>query len=282
MKVTSTLVLLVTGLSITSVQAQTKAAVKSTKPATTTTKTATPTAKRTSATSATSTTPKSASTPSGTRVVAKPTAKPASTATPTSTAPPAPAPEAPAAPRRLDIPGVAAQQAPSFAKGDIAVNLGIGLGIGYGYSSFGFTGNSSSSPALSLSVEKGMVEGIGPGVISVGGLVGYKSYTYKYSVLNDSYKATWNNIYVAARGAYHYNFTANPKVDTYAGVSVGARIENYSNSYSGSPTNDSYGGMSIEGGIFLGGRYLLTNKIGAFAELGYDMSFLKLGITSKF
>ena len=40
--------------------------------------------------------------------------------------------------------------------------------------------------------------------------------------------------------------------------------------------------MSIEGGIFLGGRYLFTDKIGAFAELGYDMSYLKLGLTGKF
>jgi hypothetical protein len=182
----------------------------------------------------------------------------------------------------LEIPGVAPQQAPSFAKGSTAINLGIGLGIGYGYSSFGFAGNSSSSPAISLSVERGIVEGIGPGVISVGGLVGYKSYTYKYAVLNDSYKASWNNIYIATRGAYHYNFTANPKVDTYAGVSLAVRIESYSNNYSGTAETDSYGGANLEGGIFLGGRYLLTDNIGAFAELGYDMSYLKLGVTSKF
>lgn len=176
---------------------------------------------------------------------------------------------------------MAPQQAPSFAKGTIGVNLGLGLGIGYGYG-YGFGGSTQSSPAISLSVEKGIVEGIGPGVISVGGLIGYKSYSYKWDMLGDDYKATWNNIYIAARGAYHYNFTDNPKVDTYAGVSLAARIMKYSDNYTDSSISDYNSDTSLDAGIFLGGRYLFTDKLGAFAELGYDMSYLKLGLTSKF
>ncbi len=157
--------------------------------------------------------------------------------------------------------------------------MGLGLGIGYGYgNSFNFGGSKKSSPALSLSVEKGVVDGIGPGVISVGGLLGYKSDSYEWS----SYKAKWTNIYVAARGAYHYNFTANPKIDTYAGFSLAARIESYSNDYDDDALKDSYGGVDFEVGVFAGGRYLLTDKIGVFSELGYDMSYMKLGLTAKF
>ncbi|MDF7812977.1 hypothetical protein [Hymenobacter sp. YC55] len=129
-----------------------------------------------------------------------------------------------------------------------------------------------------MSVEKGLVDGIGPGVISVGGLLGYKSYSYEWS----SYKTKWTNIYVAARGAYHYNFTANPKFDTYAGLSLAARIENYSTDYDDDALKDSYGGADLEVGIFAGGRYLLTDKVGVFTELGYDMSYMKLGVTAKF
>lgn len=162
------------------------------------------------------------------------------------------------------------------------MNLGLGLGIGYGYGYSGLGGNTHSSPAISLSVEKGVLEGIGPGVISVGGLIGYKSYSYKWDILGDDYKSTWNNMYIAARGAYHYNFTDNPKVDTYAGVSLAARIMRYSTNYSDNSFGNYANSTSLEGGIFLGGRYLLTDKLGAFAELGYDMSYLKLGLTSKF
>ena len=54
-------------------------------------------------------------------------------------------------------------------------------------------------------MERGIVDNIGPGVISVGGLVGYKSYSWK----SGTYKASWKNFIVAARGAYHYNILNN-------------------------------------------------------------------------
>jgi hypothetical protein len=87
---------------------------------------------------------------------------------------------------------------------------------------------------------------------------------------------------VAARGAYHYNFTANPRIDTYGGVSLATRIESYSDNYKDNTLRGSYGGVNLDVGVFLGGRYLLTDNIGAFAELGYDMSYVKLGLTTKF
>lgn len=87
------------------------------------------------------------------------------------------------------------------------------------------------------------------------------------------------------RGTYHYDLLQNGKVDTYAGVSLGARIENYKDTYDseflGGPYNNSYGGARVEGGIFIGGRYYFTDTIGAFAEAGYDMSYLKLGLSAK-
>lgn len=160
------------------------------------------------------------------------------------------------------------------------VNAGIGLGVGYGY---GFGGALKASPAVSLSLEKGIIEGVGPGVIGVGGLVGYKGYHYDYA--GTDYKAKWNNIIVLVRGTYHYDLLQNNKLDTYAGVSLGVRVERYKNTYSdvlGGNYDSSYGGATAEGGIFLGARYFLTDNLGAFAEAGYDMSYLKLGLTARF
>lgn len=272
MRITLTLLLLTTGLSTALAQTKTttKPATKSTTTSSKTTATKPAAAKSSSTTKPTTT----RTSPSASRPASKPAAQPAP-------APPATtetsSTSASTNPVKLEIPGVEPQKAPSFNKGTVAVNLGLGLGIGYGYG-LNFGGSTKSSPALSLSVEKGIVDGIGPGVISVGGLLGYKSYTYEWS----SYKAKWTNIYVAARGAYHYNFTANPKFDTYAGLSLAARIENYSNDYDDDALKDSYGGANLEVGIFAGGRYLLTDKVGVFTELGYDMSYMKLGVTAKF
>ncbi|GAB3233389.1 hypothetical protein GCM10027346_21360 [Hymenobacter seoulensis] len=166
-----------------------------------------------------------------------------------------------------------------FRQGTTAVNLGLGLGTGYGF------GNSlESSPAVSLSAEKGLVEGIGPGVIGVGGLVGYKSYHYDYAGTSD--KARWTNVIVLARGTYHYDLLEVNKLDTYAGVSLGFRVESFKNPQNDEALkqryNESYGGLRFERGIFLGARYFVTDGIGAFAEAGYDMTYLKFGLTASF
>ena len=128
------------------------------------------------------------------------------------------------------------------------------------------------------------MEGIGPGVIGIGGLLGYKSYHYDYAGTSD--KARWTSIIVLARGTYHYDLLEVSKLDTYAGVSLGFRIESFNNPQDDEALkqryNESYGGVRFERGIFLGARYFVTDGIGAFAEAGYDMTYLKLGLTASF
>ncbi|KAA9325548.1 hypothetical protein F0P96_19650 [Hymenobacter busanensis] len=246
------------------------------------------------------TTPALAQTRTTAKPVAKTTAaKPAATASkstaaakPGTAAKPAPKPvavvETPTAPVESTKPAAqpAAKAAPksssssmeTFTKGSTAVNLGVGVGLGYGY---GF-GTIKATPAMSLSVERGFIDGVGPGTIGIGGLVGYKGYHYDYS---GGYKASWSNILVSARGTYHYNILENPKLDTYAGLSVGVRVESYKNTYfDNTPGYDGYKSSSsyITSGLFIGGRYFFTDNIGAFAELGYDMNYLKLGLSAKF
>jgi hypothetical protein len=149
------------------------------------------------------------------------------------------------------------------------VNLGIGFGL-----SDGLIGtNASSLPALSVSYTRGVAQ-VGPGTISVGGLVGYKSYTWSYG----GDKAVWRHVFVGARGAYHYNFN-NPKLDTYAGVGLGVRRTSYSASQSSGSLAD---GSQVELNGFVGARYFFTNTLGAFSELGYDMSLLKVGVSARF
>ena len=270
MKLLTTTLFVCTALAAGPALAQTKPVAKpAAKPATTTTTTKTTVTK-----------------PAATAVkpTAKPAAKTTTQTTTTRTATPAPQPAKPAAEPAKKSSSKSSGSASSasgselFHKGTTMVNLGVGLGLGYGY---GYFGTVHSTPALSLSFDHGFKEGLGPGTIGLGGLVGYKGYNYKYA--GGTYKSTWNNFLVSVRGTYHYNVLEVPKLDTYAGLSIGVRVQTwkdtfYDNNLTGYASNSTY----VTSGIFVGARYFLTDNIGAFTELGYDMNFLKLGLTAKF
>lgn len=164
-----------------------------------------------------------------------------------------------------------AAQAQQFQKGTTAANAGIGLGTALG-------GLGKARPAISLSVDHGMWEVGGPGVISLGGYIGNTG--YKYTDLG--YTAKWNYTIVGVRGAYHYNgFTHIPELDIYGGVMLGYNIAKYSSDSGDDSLGSSYGsGIGLSG--FVGGRWFFTEQLGVYAELGYGVSVLNVGVTYKF
>lgn len=161
--------------------------------------------------------------------------------------------------------------AQQFQKGTTVVNAGIGLGTALG-------GLGKARPAISLSLDRGVWPVGGPGVISLGGYLGNTG--YKYS--SGGYTAKWNYFIVGARGAYHYNgFSSVPKLDIYGGAMLGYNIVNYSSDGNDVDISNSYGsGIGLSG--FLGGRWFFTERIGAYAELGYGVSVLNAGLAIKF
>ena len=144
-----------------------------------------------------------------------------------------------------------------FQKGTTAINAGIGLGSYY---------SGITIPPLSISLDYGVADNLingNNGSISVGGFAGYTASSHGYG----AYKSTFSYIALGGRGAFHYQFA--PKLDTYAGLLV-------------SNVDTSWVATSgINWTIFLGGRYFFTEKIGAFAELGYGFYNLNLGVTFK-
>jgi hypothetical protein len=162
-------------------------------------------------------------------------------------------------------------QAQQFQIGTTTLNAGIGLGTALG-------GLGKARPAISLSVDHGLWDIGGPGVISLGGYIGNTG--YKYTDLG--YTAKWNYTIVGVRGAYHYNgFTDIPELDIYGGVMLGYNIAKYSSDSGDTLLGNSYGsGLGFTG--FVGGRWFFTNRIGAYAELGYGVSTLNVGVTYKF
>ncbi|HEY1010284.1 MAG TPA: hypothetical protein VGE58_09245 [Daejeonella sp.] len=158
-----------------------------------------------------------------------------------------------------------------FQKGTTAANVGIGLGTALG-------GLGKSRPAISASVDHGLWEIGGPGVISLGGYLGNTG--YKYTDLG--YTAKWNYVVAGVRGAYHYNgFASVPNLDVYGGAMLGYNMVKYSSDGNDNSLSGNYGsGMGFSG--FLGGRWFFNERIGVYTELGYGVSVLNAGVSFIF
>lgn len=153
-----------------------------------------------------------------------------------------------------------------FSKGTTAINAGIGIGSSVSNVSF---------PPLSVSMDYSLVDNLiddANGAISIGGLVGYVG--SKQNFYGSTYSAS--HAILGVRGAFHYQFI--PKLDTYAGLMLSYNL--VSGSWSGPEVIDSsVAGSKVDLGAYLGARYFFTEQIGAFAELGYTIAFLNLGVT---
>ena len=163
-----------------------------------------------------------------------------------------------------------AANAQMFQKGQIDLNLGVSIGSTLSGSGAGY---STSLPPLSASVDYGVTD-----KISVGGFLGYASSKFKYAGFGTDYEYKYTYTVFGVRGAYHFDLTE--KLDTYAGAMLGYNI------VSVTASGDAAVGFAAAAsapalGAFLGARYRFTEKIGAFAELGYGLGYLTLGLNVK-
>jgi len=176
--------------------------------------------------------------------------------------------------------------AQSFTKGTIAINAGIGIGSSISY----YSGSGTSrSPVIAANVEYG-IEKVGPGVLGLGIAIGYQtaSYTYNYNYANYFYKDRWTTTLFGIRGTYHPDFLQSDKYDVYGVVQLsfnhfGYTFESNDPYYNSGLYNYNHSISSyVRPSFLIGGRYYFTKAIGAFAEVGYDIAYLKLGIAFKF
>lgn len=151
-----------------------------------------------------------------------------------------------------------------YSQGASLVNVGVGLGASFG-----------GGLPIGLAYDYGVTKNI-----SIGLQADYISWTY--AGFGGDYK--YRFIPVGVRGAYHFDGIGDPnKIDLYLGLVLGYWVSSFE--APGGKTiagyTDPYAGKVLYGGI-AGGRYMFTPKIGAFAELGYSVSYGKVGITFKF
>ncbi len=168
-------------------------------------------------------------------------------------------------------------QETTITKGTNIASLGIGFG-GTLYSGLAGSGV-SRTPAFSVSYERGIVDHLWDdrSVIGVGGILGYAHASYDYS----GWGWSSNSFVIGARGALHYAFL--DKLDTYTGLMLGYNIASTTWNGAGSELwggSDSFGGF--EWSWFVGARYYFTDQFAAFAELGYGIAILNIGVSMKF
>jgi hypothetical protein len=154
--------------------------------------------------------------------------------------------------------------AQEFNVGTNVVNGGIGFGGSYG----NYT-TSSQSPGFSISYERGIWDVPGPGVVSLGGYVGTKTYKYNYLGGNDK----WSYTIIGVRGAYHYTGLNVDNLDVYGGLMATYNFLSYSGA-------GSYGG-GLSATAFAGGRWYFSKNLAVFAELGYGVAYLTVGASIR-
>ncbi len=166
----------------------------------------------------------------------------------------------------LAITGASAQA----KNGENVITAGLGLGYPGLY-------GTSGMPPIFLALDHGIVSNF-----SVGGIVSYSTSSYDYGT---DYKWSYSYIFVGARGAYHFGpmMKELPKnIDLYAGLTLGYHIVSAKYDGRGEERLASFysAGASYFGfGFFGGARYYFTPKFAATAEVGYDIGYLKIGIS---
>jgi hypothetical protein len=140
------------------------------------------------------------------------------------------------------------------------LNLGLGLATYYG-------GGLPVGASFEVDVKNNF---------SIGGSFDLLHYSYGY------YSGGYNYMFFGARGSYHLGDALgvqDNKFDPYIGATLGFRYtgNSYSDYYYYSGYNN---GLYL--GIHLGARYMLSDHVGLYSEIGYGVSVLKGGLTVKF
>ena len=156
-------------------------------------------------------------------------------------------------------------QSTQTVKGTNYLNAGIGL------RTFGLSG--TGGLPITASFEHGFTD-----KISAGGYVGFVQRKFAHD---------WKYTYfvIGARGSYHFSELLNiqnEKLDVYGGASLYYR--GYKLKYGDDEISELYdtNGGTVGLALHAAARYMFKDNLGAYAELGYGVSPLQLGVTLKF
>jgi hypothetical protein len=116
--------------------------------------------------------------------------------------------------------------------------------------------------------------------ISIGGIVGFYQYEWRYSGITNPWAETWTYVTFGARANWHWNIGVS-WFDLYTGVFVGYTYFSWSsgsNPYTGR-VDQTYRGVDFGGHV--GTHFYLAENIGVVTEWGYPF-VTKAGLALKF
>ncbi len=161
-----------------------------------------------------------------------------------------------------------------FSKGDLDLNLGLGF-FNNLYPNSELT---IGIPPISATIDYALEEGYGPGVIGIGGIIGFSSFKDESTIGNLTFGYKYSALFIGARGTYHLELVDN--LDTYGGLSlyyISMDEKMYGTELTIQEPLKSKMGLSL----IVGGKYYFTDKLAVFGELGYNIAWLTAGVTFR-
>jgi hypothetical protein len=114
--------------------------------------------------------------------------------------------------------------------------------------------------------------------LGLGGYAGYSLFKARFEADQVSFGWNYHNFIVGAGGVFHYPFINN--LDTYIGAMIGYNIASASEyGDPGSYTPVSAGGLVLS--AYVGARYYFSEHVAGFAQLGYGVAYLTLGVSTR-
>jgi opacity protein-like surface antigen len=188
--------------------------------------------------------------------------------------------------------------AQALEKGKSVLQVGYGFGSGWSSLTSLYASNSgyktSSFGPIASSYEYMITDKIGIGAgfnyASASATWTQEDQNFNFStgaVTTNIYEYTWKLTVIQFLGRANYHFPIkNDKLDLYGGLGLG--FTNFGTSWESTDPDfdkNSYNiSLSSPFGysLNLGARYFFTNNIGAYAELGYGISYFNAGLAFKF
>ncbi len=162
------------------------------------------------------------------------------------------------------LPLTASAQDKPFSKGDRVVSASFMTGGDYDGTGFGGQ------------VEFGLLP-IGKTTLGIGGFAGFQ----RDSEGTGIYKATATVVPIMAVGNLHFPIASQPKLDVYAGASIGfirASVSVDGVGAVGGKASNTDSGFGIQGGA----RYWMSSSLGVNAQVGFgDIPLIQAGISFK-